>query len=204
MNEQSGGGIKSAYERAMERIANLEGPTKEKKLEWKGVPEGTAHAVKYLKGEGDLAAALKGYDKDLQRFVLRGMVDVLVGNIAIPKTVAQQQGLDRVLGGLRALYRGNRKAEEVLSRIQYVCDQYKNFGNQQRQQVYEDLKRQFTLQVQEGLRRQGLSQQGPVNVEALPEFQQEWGRIRVQLDGQYEEHLEAFRKELRTLAGASV
>ena len=83
---EGGEPIKSAYERAMERVARLQTPSKERRLEWKGVPEGTAHAVKFLKGEGDLAAALKTYDKDLQPYVIRGIMDVLVANLQIPKT----------------------------------------------------------------------------------------------------------------------
>ena len=204
MTGQSGGDtIKTAYERAMERVANLQTPTKENRLEWKGVPEGKAHAVKFLKGEGDLAAALKTYDKDLQPYALRGMVDVLTANLALPKTPVMQTAFDRSMIGLRAVYRGNKKAEEVLGRVQYVIDQYKSFGNQQRTQVFEDLKRQFTAQVQATMRQQGLPAQQNMNIETMPEFQQEWQRIRIQLDQQYEEHLDTFRHELKAVSGAS-
>ena len=203
MTGQSGDTIKSAYERAMERVANLQTPTKENRLEWKGVPEGKSHAVKFLKGEGDLSAALKGYDKELQPYVLRGMGDVLTANLTLPKSPVIQSAFDRSMIGLRALYRGNKKAEDILGRVQYVIDQFKSFGNQQRTQVFEDLKRQFTAQVQDNLRRQGLPPQQAVNIETLPEFQQEWQRIRVQLDQQYEEHLDAFRREIKAISGAS-
>ena len=39
---------------------------------------------------------------------------------------------------------------------------------------------------------------GPVrvNVESMPEFQQQWLRVSVQIDQQYEQHLEQFRKQL--------
>lgn len=200
MTEQKSDSIKTAYERAMERVANLETPSPEKRLEWKGLPEGKAHAVKCLKGEGDLAAALKRYDKGLQPYVLRGMVDVLAANLMLPKTPILETGVTRSLAGLRTLFVGKRKVEELLGRVQYVNDQYKNFGTQQRQQVFEDLKRQFAAQVQNSLRQQGLPAQPNVNAETLPEFQQEWQRIRVQMDQQYEEHLEAYRRELRSMA----
>ncbi|MBF8299467.1 MAG: hypothetical protein HW397_516 [Dehalococcoidia bacterium] len=82
MTEESNGNtIKSAYERAMERVANLQTPSQAKRLEWRGVPEGTQLAVRFLKGEGDLAAGLKGYEKELQPYVLRGVLDVLVPNL---------------------------------------------------------------------------------------------------------------------------
>lgn len=203
MTGQSGENMKSAYERAMERVANLQPASKEKRLEWKGVPEGTAHAVKFLKGQGDLAAALKAADKELAPYVIRGMVEVLTANTVLPKTPNLQGAFDRSVVGLRALFKGNKKVEEVLGRIQYVADQYKSYGTQQRTQIFEDLKRQFATQLQETMRRQGVqAPQAPPNVESLPEFQQEWARIRIQMDQQYDDHLDAFRRELRAAAGA--
>ena len=203
MTGQSDENMKSAYERAMERVASLEPASREKRLEWKGVPQGNTHAVKFLKGEGDLAAALEAADKELAHYVIRGMVEVLTANIVLPKTANLQGAFDRSVIGLRALFKGNKKVEEVLGRIQYVADQYKSYGTQQRTQIFEDLKRQFAAKAQETVRRQGVeAPQAPPNVETQPEFQQEWSRIRIQLDQQYDEHLDAFRRELRAAAGA--
>jgi hypothetical protein len=39
----------------------------------------------------------------------------------------------------------------------------------------------------------------PVNVETMPEFQQQWLAVSSQMDLQYEQHLEEFRKQLMEL-----
>ena len=38
-----------------------------------------------------------------------------------------------------------------------------------------------------------------VNAEAMPEFQQQWMRMSGQIDQQYEQHLEEFKKKLLEL-----
>jgi len=42
------GEIKSAFERAMERVEKLEKPSEEEVLKWKYVPEGQKLAAEYL------------------------------------------------------------------------------------------------------------------------------------------------------------
>ena len=62
--------MKSAYDRAMERIKSLEEPSKEEVLTWKYVPEGQKLAVRFLKEEFNLASEM-GKFKD-EREALRG------------------------------------------------------------------------------------------------------------------------------------
>ncbi len=192
--------IKTAFERAMERIKDLEAPTKENRLEWKGVPAGSKLAADYLKGEGDLAAAVQKTEAELRPYVLKGILDVLTTNVQLPKTEVVQKATDRALEGIRIALRGKPQVKEIIGRAQYVCEQYKNFGNQQRQQVYDQLKQQFTAQVQQAIRRKGVAGDANINVETTPEFQQEWRRVRIHLDEQYEQHLENFRKEVKAVA----
>ena len=89
---------------------------------------------------------------------------------------------------------------DVLERVSYVSDQFKTFGAQQRQQAFEQLKEQFQAQVQQIQRQQGAAAaQQPINVETMPEFQQEWLRLRVHLEQQFESHMDGYRNELRAL-----
>lgn len=192
--------IKTAYERAMERIKDLEAPTKENRLEWKGVPAGNKLAAEYLKGEGDLASAVQKTEAELRPYVLRGILEVLTANVQLPRTDAVQKTTDRALEGIRTALRGKPQVKEIIGRAQYVSEQFRTFGNQQRQQVYDQLKQQFTAQVQQALRRKGVAADANINVETTPEFQQEWRRVRLQLDQQYDQHLDDFRKEIKSLA----
>ena len=88
-----------------------------------------------------------------------------------------------------------------MERIKYVTDQYRQFGIPQREQTYAQLKAQFEAQVMGAMSRQPGQPAGgmQVNVETMPEFQQQWLSISSQMDSQYEQHLEDFRKQLMEL-----
>ena len=194
--------IKSAFEKAMERVEKLEPPPREKQLEWKGVPEGNRLAAEHLRGEVDLGAAVEKHSAEERPYVLRGAIDVLTANIHLPRDDAALRSNDRALDGLRSIFRDKPQVEEIVGRVKYVIEQYVSYGQQQQQQMYEQLKQQFTAQVQEALRQQpGLANNASINVESLPEFQQERLRMKVRLDQQYEEHLETYRQEFKSLVG---
>ena len=56
-------------------------------------------------------------------------------------------------------------------------------------------------QVADIMSRQGGQKTGVLqaNVETMPEFQQQWLAVSAQIDQQYEQHLEQFKKELMEL-----
>ncbi len=198
---EDGDVIKSAYEKAMERVDQLEPPAKEKQLEWKGVPEGNRIAAEHLRGEGDLVKALDEFSAELRPYVRRGATDVLTANVQLPKTDIILASTDKALQGLQKLLSDKPQVEELITRVRYVAEQYATNGQQQRDQVYEQLKQRFLGQVQESLRQHGgAGREAQVNVEALPEFQQEWLRVKAHLEQQFEEHLESYRQEFKTLA----
>lgn len=64
-------------------------------------------------------------------------------------------------------------------------------------QAYEQLKLQMEQQITEAMTRQtGGVGSGRINVEAVPEFQQQWLHISTQIDHQYEQHLGELREQL--------
>ena len=191
--------IKSAYEKAMEKIANLEGPTPQQRLEWDGVPKGKKIAAVFLKGEGELAA-VQATEPALRQYVVRGAVEVFAANMQLAKTPAQDLALQKSLDGLRFVLKGAPKLDDLLGRVKYVTDQYRTYGDQQRQQAFAQLKQQFQAQVQQAMQRQGQQANRAMNVETMPEFQAEWMRVRAQLDGQFEGHMDEFRQQLKALA----
>ncbi|MEE9284477.1 MAG: hypothetical protein V3V35_01990 [Dehalococcoidia bacterium] len=193
------GEIKSAFEKAMEKVERLEPPTKEKRLEWSGVPKGQALAAKLLKG-GATSADLSSYGQEERPHVLRGALQVLVANIQLPQSAASEQAAKQAMDAIRMLMGSSPQANEILGRVAYVSEQYKTHGEQQRQQAFLQLKQQFQAHVQQQLQQQGAAPAQPVNVEVLPEFQQEALRLKVRLDQQYEQHLEGYRQELLALA----
>ncbi len=192
--------IKSAFEKAMEKVAKLSEPTKENRLEWAGLPKGQKLAAAFLQKGEDPVKALNACPAEERRYVVRGAIEVLSANLQLPRNQAAEQTTQRALEGIRKLLAGKRGIEEIAGQVTYVAQQFKTYGEQQRQQAYAELRQHFQAQVQQQLAKQGAAAAGQqVNVERLPEFQQEVLRLKVRLEQQYEQHLDSFRRELRAL-----
>ena len=187
--------IKSAFEKAMERVEQLERPGEEQRLEWKLLPEGQRLAGAYLRGEGSPFSQIANAPAEHRPYLVRGMAQSLVSNLQLPKSEAALHGNNRTVEGLERLLED--KAKKTLERVKYVSEQYLQFGLPQREQSYEQLKLQMEQQIAGAMSRQtGAAGPVRVNVESMPEFQQQWLRVSVQIDQQYEQHLEQFRKQL--------
>jgi hypothetical protein len=189
--------IKSAYERAMEKIDQLEKPNDKQRLEWKLLPEGQKLAGEFIKGEGSPFSKIANAMPDHRPYLIKGMAGVLISNLQLPRTQPIHLANTKMIEGLERLLKDKPKAKELLSRVKYVSDQYWQFAVPQREQTRQQLKMQMEQQVMEVLSRQrGPQGQVQVQVEALPEFQQQWMRISNQIDRQYEQHLEENKKQL--------
>ena len=193
--------MKSAYELAMERAMRLEEPAEEKKLEWELGPKGRRLAGLFLKGQGAPFTTIENEPSQRRAYLVKGMMEALVSNLQLPKTDAVNYTNEKVLEGIQRLLAGKSGVKELLERIKYVTDQYRQFGIPQREQAYAQLKAQFESQVMAAMGRQMGQPPQPmqVNVETMPEFQQQWLSVSSRMDSQYEQHLEDFRKQLMEL-----
>lgn len=194
--------IKSAFEKAMEKVErmNLAPPTEEERLSWEAAPKGRKIAAAYLKGEETLNSGIAEADAKERPYMIEGAVEVLTASIQLPKHEAAERETARALSGIKSLLAGAPGVQEVTERVSYVGEQFKTYGEQQRQQAMQQLKQQFTAQLEQVMRQRGASGPPPGNIETMPEFQQEWMRVRLHLDQQYEGHLEGYRNEIRALA----
>jgi hypothetical protein len=62
------------------------------------------------------------------------------------------------------------------------------------------LKTEVKAGVQEKLKQQLVSFVGAsIDVERQPQFQEEWRKIRIQMDSQYLKHLDEYKQELSTI-----
>ena len=182
----------------MEKLEGLEGPTKEERLEWDAVPKGQKLAAAHMKGQEVLATGLVAASEEERRYVLRGAIEVLTANLQLPKNEAVEKTTAQAAEGIRQALGDSPEVQEVLGRVDYVADQFKTHGEQQRQEAYQQLQQQFQAQAQQAMRQQGAANQ-PVNVETMPEFQGEWARLRVQMDEQYEQYMAEYRKAIQAL-----
>ncbi len=192
--EQKSDRIKTAWERALERMEKLEiSEDKVKELEY--LPEGAKLAAQFLKEDKlDLAASLSKYDAKVRKFVLKGLESTLLSNIHLPQNERAREENKKALAGISQLKKSKSRINQISDALEQLFNQYE----QARRQLYGQFRAQF-----EGALRQALQQQQPgiaaranINVEAPPEFQQRWLETCGRLDAQYEQALNQVKQEL--------
>jgi hypothetical protein len=189
--------IKSAYEIAMEKAERLGRPSEEDVNKWKYVPLGQEIARGYLNNERNLVAEVGNYDEDVRRHVIAGAQETLLRNLEVPRNDSVRRNNKRAMEGIKTLKSDKASIENVYSKMRRIFEHYEQQGEQQRRQAYEELKMDFEQRLQQALRQQpGTPARGMVNVEAQPQFQEEWRRTLLQLDSQYHKLLDEYRQEI--------
>ncbi len=190
--------IKSAYEIAMEKAANLAPMTEEQKGELKWMPEGQKLAARLLKSEVNIQQELKQFDSKALPYVRQGVIQTLLANLSLPRIEADKTRHEKVLEALVKVSTDKKAMDELVGRVKYIFEQYSTFGIQQINKSYADLKQQFTNYLQMEMKKQGQYSAVP-DVESLPEFQSQVRLMRSRLEGQYEEHLSNIKEQIKAL-----
>jgi hypothetical protein len=193
------GDIKSAFEIAMEKISKIEEATPEERLKWKSFPAGEQLAGKYIKDDVSFVAELNKYPENERKYVKQGIVEVLARSIDLPRNDVIKKTNRKAMDGIKLVKKDKSRIEKVYAQINYILNHYTEQGEQQREQAYEQLKIQFTAKLQQAMQQQmgaNARMNSNINVENLPQFQEEWRRVQIQLDAQYQEHLNEYRREL--------
>jgi len=195
------GDIRSAREIAMEKIDKLGEPTEKERLEWKYVPEGEKLAARYLKNDAQLLPELGKYDKQAAFYVSKGISAVLIKNINLPRDEATQRINKLAMDGIKAIKTDKAKVETVLSQLRNIFSHYTGQGEQQRKQTYASLKADFQSKVEQALRQQmgGNTAGIRIDVESQPQFQEEWRKMKAQLDSQYIQILDESKQQLEAI-----
>ncbi|HWR69864.1 MAG TPA: hypothetical protein VN415_02300 [Dehalococcoidia bacterium] len=191
--------MKSAYDRAMERIKSLEEPSKEEVLTWKYVPEGQKLAVRFLKEEFNLATELGKFKDEERRYVAKGAEEVLLRNIVLPVHDIAKKNNKRAMDAVKAIKKDKTAVENVFTKMRRVFDHYTGEGEQQRRQAYEMLKQDFQAKLQQAMRQQGIPPGTKINIEGQPQFQEEWHLTLAQMDAQYNQLLDEYKQEITNL-----
>jgi len=192
--------IKSAREIAMEKVERLGKATDEERLKWKYVPEGERLAVRYLKKGCDLAAELGKYGEGVKRYVVEGAGEILIRNIDLPRNDLAKRNNRKAMDGLKTIKSDKVSVENVYSQIRRIFNHYIEQGEQQRKQAYQKLRAEFEARVQQALQQQlGTFVGIKIDVERQPQFQEEWRRLRAQLDLQYIKLLDECKQELLSI-----
>ena len=193
--------IKSAREIAMEKVAQLGDATPEERLRWKYQPEGEVLAAKYLKDDENLVAGVSRYEDKVKPYVKAGAAEVLVRTIALPKNDFIKNANRKAMEGIRLLKNDKTQVENIFSRIRQLFTHYSDQGEKQKRQALQSLKIDFEARIRPEIEKQmGTLGGANIDVERLPQFQQEWRKVLNQLDSQYLVLLKDYKDALTALS----
>ncbi len=194
------GEIKSAWEKAMEKVDKLGKPTEEELKSLEYVPLGNTLAAHYLKEERyNLDAELTKYKgSGIRKYVLQGIQEILIRNINLPRDERTKEINKKSMAGLKLLKQNRNQLDTVYGLIDNLFRYYE----QARQQAYMQLRQNFEAKLQEATRaaQQQLGAKVTVQPELQPQFQEEWRKINAQLDTQYEKVLEEHKGQISKIA----
>ena len=192
------GEMKSAFEKAMERVGGIGEPSKEEMLQWKYVPEGQRLAAGYFKDDINLVAELSKFKEEQKHFVAKGMEEVLLRNITLPLNETAKKNNRKAREAIKAVKRDRASLENIYTKIRRIFDHHAQQGEQQRKQAYEMLKQDFQLRIQQAM-QQGLAPGAKINIESQPQFQEEWRRTVAHLESQYNTLLDEYKREIQAV-----
>lgn len=189
--------IKSAFERAMEKVDKLGKATPEELAKLEHTPKGSTLAARFLREkELNLKDELAKHDESVRRYVADGVNETLFRNIILPQNSQSKETTKRAIEGILALKKSRAKAQAVVGKMEHLF----NYYEQTRQQTYMKLREAFESKIAEQMRAAGqqLSNKAKIDVERHPQFQAEWRRALADLSAQYERVLAEQKQELQS------
>jgi hypothetical protein len=193
------GEMKSAWEKAKEKVDKLGKLTEEEIKQLKCIPVGNKLAAKYLQDTNyNLDAELTKYKgTGLRKYIAQGAQEIFMHNIILPQNERDKQITKRAMVGLRIVKENKNQLATILDRITNLL----NYYEQARQQTYTQFKKGFEARLQES--SQTLQKQSgnavPIEAQLQAQFQAEWLNVNSQLNAQYEKALEEHKQHIQKI-----
>jgi hypothetical protein len=186
--------IKSALELALEKAEQYGRASKEEMELAQYQDRGRQLAVEFLKGEGDLAADLKSLPPPIQAAARSAIKEVLLRNLGLPRDQADPRQ-DRAMEGMLLVADNPKAMAQLQTELEQVLQQFLHF----RSNALQQLKARFAAGVGQMQQAMEAKYRQPMNleVERLPQFQEEWLRFKGQLQQQFEPVLENLKERMR-------
>lgn len=190
------GEMKSAWEKALEKVDKLGKPTEEelKKLEF--VPAGNTLAAKFLQDENfDLDAELTKYKGSGSRqYVIQGIQEIFMRNITLPHNEHDKKVTLRAMAGIKIVKENKKQVDVIFDRVTNLLSYY----DQARQQAFTQFKNNFETKLQELSKtlQHKAGSAANLEIQIQQQFQEEWRRASSELDAQYDKALEEHRQQL--------
>lgn len=189
--------IKSALELALEKAERYGRASKEDLLKDQYQDKGRQLAVHYLKEEGDLEAELANLPPEAREAAQQAIKEVLVRNIALPREETLDPRAVRALEGLLLVASNPKGMTRLKEEVQQIWQNFLMARNSALQQLKASFSQQVT-NVTRALEAQ-YGQRLKVDVEHLPQFQEEWRKFEANLVQQFEPVLEDRKARMLTL-----
>src|SRR4030042_5052928 len=194
------GEMKSAWEKAKEKVDKLGKLTEEEIKQLKCIPVGNKLAAKYLKDtDYNLDAELTKYKSTgLMKYIAQGAQEIFMHNIILPQNERDQQITKRAMSGLRIVKENKHQLATILDRITNLL----NYYEQARQQTYTQFKKGFEARLKES--SQALQKQSgnsvPIEAQLQAQFQAEGLKLKSQLNARDKKVLEEHKQHIQKIA----
>ena len=182
--------IKSTLEKVLERAASMGRASHEEMQAEEQMKEGMRMAADYLQGnEVDFSGILEATGS--AALLKKGIVMVFLRNIALPRDDDQQRA-ERAMQGLLQLAKGSGDLASVFRDMKGILDHYR----QHKKEIRDQLENAFRQQMEQALAQQ-TGQKGlgmKMDPRMHPKFQEEWSKVKADLDGQYNKVLQQHKE----------
>jgi hypothetical protein len=189
--------MKSAREKAMEKVEKMGKPSEEELKRMEYIPMGNTLAAKFLNDEnfnldGEL---MKHKGSGMRQFIIQGVMEIFVRNIVLPHDEREKNSLQRALNGIKLVLENKKQLDVVYDRITNLM----NYYEQARQQAFQQFKKSFEAKIQENaaaLQQQAAKAGIPLEVQLQTQFQEEWRKAGGELDAQYNKALDDQKQQI--------
>jgi len=177
--------IKSTLEKVLERAASMGRATQEEIAAEERVKDGMRMGADYLRGkEVDFTSAFEPTTDSV--LVKKGLVQAFLRNITLPRDDDQQRA-EMAMQGLLALGKGSGDLMSIFKDMKGILDHYQQHKKEIRQQVEDAFRQQMEQALAQQTGQAGLGMK--VDPSLHPKFQEEWSRVKSDLDTQYNQAL---------------
>ena len=182
--------IKSTLEKVMERAASMGRASQEEIQSEERVKEGMRMAADYLQGkEVDFSGILEA--TGVSALVKKGLVQVFLRNITLPRDDEGQRA-EKAMQGLLELAKGSGDLVSVFRDMKGILEHYQQHKKEIHQQVEEAFRQQMEQALTQQTGQKGLGMK--VDPRMHPKFQEEWSKVKADLDGQYNQVLQQHKE----------
>lgn len=193
-------GIKSTMDLVMERAARMGMATPDEMRHEESLKKGMQLTAEYLNGgKSTLVEILSEQDQSQQESVRKGMLASLLRNLFLPRDEEGVKRIEQAVKGVVELNQKNPDIAALCQELQTIASQY----GQHRKQLYEQLKEQMRMQIEQMLLRKGMKADSmKIDPTMEPQFKEQWNRLEADIDAQYGQAMEQFKAQLKDWTGA--